>query len=211
MCNDFGNRVTYREYVEAFERQNLRVIFPPPGGAPNYPPLEEIWPTDSAPMVRAVPGGVAIEPVRWGLTPGRPKGPPVINMRSEGRAFSRGRVLVPASHFFEFTGTKSPKTRWRFTVRGADWFCFAAFMGRGEADGQPVDAFTLLTVAPGPDVARYHDRQPAILAPDQWSAWLDPAHPAGPLLGPAAEGSLVVEESPRPPGEETPAAKRRKA
>ena len=32
---------------------------------------------------------------------------------------------VPAIAFHEFTGTRSPKTRWRFTVAGAAWFCIA--------------------------------------------------------------------------------------
>jgi putative SOS response-associated peptidase YedK len=37
----------------------------------------------------------------------RGKGAPVINFRSEGRRFPKGRCLIPASHFFEFTGSKS--------------------------------------------------------------------------------------------------------
>jgi putative SOS response-associated peptidase YedK len=58
--------------------------------------------------------------LRWGFPPGRPKGVPVINFRSERRRFPVGRCLVPASHFFEFTGTKSPKTNWKFTKAGED-------------------------------------------------------------------------------------------
>src|ERR1044071_2531701 len=46
-------------------------------------------------------------------------------LRSEGRRFPVGRCLIPASHFFEFTETKSPKTKWKFTKAGEDWFCFA--------------------------------------------------------------------------------------
>jgi putative SOS response-associated peptidase YedK len=33
----------------------------------------------------------------------------------------------------------------------------------------------MLTTAPGPDVAPYHDRQVAVLAPADWLAWLGPA------------------------------------
>ena len=48
--------------------------------------------------------------LRWGFPPAKPKGPPIINFRSEGRRFPVGRCLAPASHFFEFTGKKTPKS-----------------------------------------------------------------------------------------------------
>ena len=79
--------------------------------APNLEPRDEIWPTDTASVIRAGEGGAALLQLPWGLAPGRPGGRAVINMRSEGRAFAHGRCLVPASHYYEFTGTKSPKTR----------------------------------------------------------------------------------------------------
>jgi putative SOS response-associated peptidase YedK len=63
---------------------------------------------------------------------------------------------VPASHFFEFTGTKSPKSKWKFTKAGEDWFCFAGLWRPMPEGGE---AFTLLTTEPGPDVAPIHDRQ----------------------------------------------------
>jgi putative SOS response-associated peptidase YedK len=82
---------------------------------------------------------------------------PVINFRSEGRRFPKGRCLIPASHFFEFTGSKSPKSKWKFTKADEDWFCFAG-LWRPMPDGAG-DAFTLLTTEPGPDVAPIHNRQ----------------------------------------------------
>ncbi|MEO8715987.1 MAG: SOS response-associated peptidase family protein, partial [Acetobacteraceae bacterium] len=103
------------------------------------------------------------------------------------------RCLVPASHYFEFTGAKSPKTRWRFTRAGKDWFCFAGLIGRGK-DG---DAFTLLTVAAGPDVAPYHTRQPVVLDRGAWVAWLDGSGQSEDLLTPSPAGSLHVVECPR--------------
>jgi hypothetical protein len=56
---------------------------------------------------------------------------------------------VTASHFFEFTGTKSPKTKWKFT-KADDWFCFAGLWRPMTAGGE---AFTLLTTEPSADVA----------------------------------------------------------
>jgi putative SOS response-associated peptidase YedK len=87
----------------------------------------------------------------------------VINVRSEGRRFPKGRCLIPASHFFEFTGTKSPKSKWKFTKAGEDWFCFAGLC-RPMPDGAG-EAFTLLTTEPGPDVAPIHEASLAVIVP----------------------------------------------
>ncbi len=204
MCNDFGNRVGYRDYVEAFSHIRLPMIRPGPAAAPNLEPRDEIWPTDAADIVRSVEGGVELLRMVWGWSPGRPKARVVINLRSEGRSFERGRCLVPASHYYEFTDPappegatarkKAPKTRWRFSLNAADWFCFAGLVGKGEDGGE---AFTLLTCAPGPDVEPYHDRQPVVLPRDTWSSWLAGSRPAEELLRPLPAGSLTVTEAPR--------------
>jgi len=197
MCNDFGNRISYRTYVEEFSQIRLPLLIPKPESAPNLEPRDEIWPTDPAPVIRPIEGGVALEQLQWGLAPGRPKARAVINMRSERRAFTRGRCLVPASHYYEFTGTKSPKTRWRFTRIGQDWFCFAGLIGRGDSKTGPVDAFTLLTCDAGPDAAPIHDRQPVILERDQWAAWLNGSADSRDLLRPSPAGTLSVVNAPR--------------
>ena len=120
--------------------------------------------------------------LRWGFPPPRPKSAPVINFRSEGRRFPKGRCLIPASHFFEFTGPKSPKSKWKFTKAGEDWFCFAG-LWRPMPDGAG-EAFTLLTTEPSPDVAPIHDRQMVVLDRQDWLAWLDLTLPESELLRP---------------------------
>lgn len=195
MCNAYVNKVPYRAFVEAMERLGLPLLKPGPEAAPNLAPLDPVRPTDPAPVIRAIEGGTELAFLRWGFAPGRPKAGPVINFRSEGRRFGSGRCLVPASAFYEFTGTKYPKTRWRFTLADADWFCFAGLWRAPEAGVG--ESFTLLTTAPGADVAPYHDRQPVVLAPDAWAAWLDPAADPADLLKPSPAGSLRVEEAPQ--------------
>ena len=115
----------------------------------------------------------------------------MINFRSEGRRFPFGRCLIPASHFFEFTGTKSPKTKWKFTKAGEDWFCFA---GLWRPMPQGGEAFTLLTTAPGPDVAPIHDRQMVVLERSDWSAWLELTGNEAELLRALSAGSLNIEQ-----------------
>ena len=55
------------------------------------------------------------------------------------------------------------------------------------------EAFTILTIPPGPDIAPYHDRQIAILDRADWAAWLDPSISAKAILKRLAAGSLGVE------------------
>jgi putative SOS response-associated peptidase YedK len=192
MCNNYGVTVSWTDYVDGLAQQGMTLSSPE--GAPNLAPQDSIWPTDTAPPIRPGSDGVGLELVkmRWGFRPPHAKAGPIINYRSEGRRFGPGRCLAPASWFFEYTGTKSPKSRWKFTRTGADWFCIAALWRAG--DGMWPDSFTLLTLTPGPDVARLHQRQIAILEPDQWGAWVDPRVPAESLLGPSPEGSLTAEQ-----------------
>ena len=128
MCNDYGIDIPFSLFVEAFE--TLGAPLDVSGGIPNLQPRDEIWPTERAPVILSGAAGPRLDMLTWGLPPSRPKAPVVINMRSEGRRFERGRCLIPASHFYEFTGAKSPKTRWRFTKTGEDWFCIAGITVR---------------------------------------------------------------------------------
>jgi putative SOS response-associated peptidase YedK len=190
VCNDFGNRIPYDDYRRAFSQIRVPVTFPT--AAPNLEPRDDIWPTDPAPVIRRRDDGVEILQLRWGFPPGRPKAAPIINFRSEGGRFPVGRCLVPASHFFEFTGAKPPKTKWKFTRPGEDWFCIAG-LWRPMPDG-PGAAFTILTTEPGPDVAPIHDRQVVVLDRADWLAWLDLTRPEAELLRPLPVGSLLVEQ-----------------
>jgi putative SOS response-associated peptidase YedK len=186
MCNDYANHVPWSAYVEAFSDIKLPVVLPK--AALNLEPRDDIWPTDVAPIVRLAPAGVEIAQIRWGFRAPRPKAPPVINFRSEGRRFERGRCLVPASWFYEFRGAKAPKEKWKFTKTGDDWFCFAG-LWRPANDRGP-EAFTLLTTEPGRDVAPVHNRQMVVLDRADWATWLDASEPAAHLLRALPEGSL---------------------
>lgn len=86
--------------------------------------------------------------------------------------------------------TKSPKTKWRFTKVGEDWFCFAG-LWRPMPDGGA--AFTLLTTDPSADVAPIHDRQMVILERAVWSAWLEETGNEKEVLQALPAGSLAVE------------------
>ena len=194
MCNLYSNKVAPDAIARAFEQLGMSLQFPE--GRPNIEPRDEIRITDTAPIVRWSGGEGAAEFVqrRWSW-PG-PGGKPVYNFRSDGREFGAGRCLIVADGFYEFTTPSEPradkrKDRWRFTMAGRDWFAIAGLCRTGESG----EAFTMLTTEPGPDVAPYHNRQVALLAPEDWRAWLDGSGPARDLLGPCPAGTLEVEKA----------------
>jgi putative SOS response-associated peptidase YedK len=202
MCNLFENTVSFADLVRAFGNAGRPVLKPEPAAAPNWPLFEAVRPTDPAPVVRPCGEGCEVLQLRWGFLSDRPqasprKAPPVTNFRSEGRRFTnaddRGRCLIPATAFYEFTGSRSPKTRWRFTEAGQPWFCLAG-LWRRYADG--AERFTLLTTEPGPDMAPYHNRQVALVPRQAWAGWLSGA-PEADILEPGPAGTLkVVQDSP---------------
>jgi putative SOS response-associated peptidase YedK len=178
MCNEFRFEDSLADILEAFRELDMPLSWA--GGAPNVEPRPSIRPTDPAYILTGKDGGAELSQMRWGF-PG-PRGP-VINFRSEGRSFGRGRCLVPASGFFEFTGATAPKSKWEFNAAGGGFLAIAGLIRD--------DRFTLLTCPPGADIAPYHDRQIVILPRSDWAAWLDTSRPA-PAFGPLPAGSLKV-------------------
>jgi putative SOS response-associated peptidase YedK len=188
VCNDYGNHIPYSDYLGAFSQTRIPVRWPK--AAPNLEPREDIWPTDRAPVIRRLEDGTnEFAELRWGFPPARPKGAPIINFRSVASRLAAASFLRLT---YEFTGSKSPKTKWKFTKAGDDWFCFAG-LWRPMPDGSG-EAFTILTTQPGPDVAPIHDRQVVVLDGADWQAWLDLTRSESELLSPLPAGSLVVEQ-----------------
>lgn len=189
MCNNYEARRNYREFVNALEKTRYPLLHPAPGAAPNLEPQPNVRPTDVTTVIRAHEDGASSEllSLKWGFSPPRPKAGPVINFRSEGRKFGAGRCVAPASAFFEYTGAKYPKTRWRVTLAGESWFGLGGWTRPGE------QGFTLLTCAPGPDIATVHDRQMVVIRPADFGAWLDPETDPAPFMQPLPAGSLSIE------------------
>src|SRR3954465_11444498 len=193
MCNLYTQNKAPDEIAALFRERQMPLRFPE--GVPNLQ-ARDICITDPAPIVRMAAGGEAAFALvirRWSW-PG-PGGRPVYNFRSDGREFATGRCLIIADGFYEFTepaeSGKKRKDKWLFTRAGEPWFCIAGIWRAAPDIGE---AFTMLTTAPGPDIAPYHDRQVAVLDRAGWAAWLAPAVSAKPLLAPLPAGSLTVEQ-----------------
>lgn len=190
MCNDYRLEVDIATIAEDFEDLKIKITFSE--GVPNVAPRADIKITDTAPIVRSLERGAGDFVQRRWSWPG-PSGKPVYNFRSEGREFGSGRCLIVADGFYEFTTPEDPKKKrkdkWLFTKKGERLFCIAGIWRPHPHVGE---AFTMLTLEPGPDVAPYHDRQIAVLDREQWADWLDPSIPARDVLRTLPAGSLEV-------------------
>ncbi len=191
MCSQYQMKLPLYVVETSFSHTRFPLRFPE--GRPNFEPRTQITIGDAAPIVTLEGDAAAMLalPFSWK----GPGGRPVFNFRSDGRRFDGARrCLVPASAFFEFTDPQpgqKRKTRWRFSMRGSEWFWMAGIVRDG--------GFALLTTTPGDDVAPYHDRQVVLLRPDEGPDWLALSRPETDLLQPAPNGSLEVERDFPPP------------
>jgi putative SOS response-associated peptidase YedK len=100
-----------------------------------------------------------------------------------------------ADGFYEFTDPEDPekkrKDKWLFTKKEEPIFCIAGIWRETPEVGE---AFTMLTMQPGHDIAPYHDRQIVILDRSAWADWLDPSVSAKSLIKPLLPSTLQVEQ-----------------
>jgi putative SOS response-associated peptidase YedK len=148
-------------------------------------PNLDVRPTQPVPIVVAEH---TLEVAKWGLVPSWSHDAKVdystFNARAEGidtkPAFRRPlvakRCLIPASAFFEWTGARGHKTKYRIARRDGDMLGFAGLYDTWRSrDGHELKTCTIITTTPNAVMAPIHTRMPVILLPDQEEAWLDPA------------------------------------
>lgn len=190
MCNDYEQHVAWAEYKRLMQEIALEISTQQ--NELDLRQADDIRIGDDGPVMRKFGEEVELVSMRFGLPPPKPKAAPIFNFRSEGRSFAKSkRCLVPASAFYEFTGSKYPKTKHRFSLNDAPFMAIASLWREGEGNQPP--AFTMLTTEPGPDVAPIHNRQVVVLRPEHWRHWLELSKPEGELLRPLPAGSLRTE------------------
>lgn len=188
MCNDYEQHVAYADYQAAIRAAG--VTTPASESAADLPQADDIRIGDMSPVLRAAGNGGELILMRFGWPPPRPKAPPTFNFRSDGRHFDKSqRCVVVLSGFFEFTGSKSPKTKHRLSLKGSPVMGIA---GLWSEDPDGTLSFTMLTTEPGPDIAPIHDRQVCVLRPEDWGHWLFLTRPEAELLRPLPAGTLDV-------------------
>ena len=148
--------------------------------------------------------------LRWGLVPFWAKdvkiGARMINARAETvqekpafrAAFRSRRCLIPANGWFEWkrTGpTGGGKQPYFLALESGSALSFAALWEQWGRDGQHLETFTIITTEASPALSDIHDRQPAVVDPDDYTDWLDPGTPAETLqeiIGTPHEGPYEI-------------------
>lgn len=150
-------------------------------------PRWNVAPTQSVPLVRVVDGVRRLGLARWGLVPSWARdatgGPRAINARAETvatkstfrAAFQRRRCVVPASGWFEWRRSETPRQPFYFSAASGGPLAFAALWERWRdpAGGEVVDTCAIVTCAPNALAARVHDRMPVVLGQRAAATWLD--------------------------------------
>jgi len=98
-------------------------------------------------------------------------------------AFRSTRCLIPADGYYEWT--KSPadggKDPWHIFLRDHEPFSFAGLWAHNKA--LDITSCTIITGPAEQPVSQLHDRQPIMLDPAVYDAWLDPQTPAENVKG----------------------------
>ncbi|MDB5583963.1 MAG: hypothetical protein JWR80_9139 [Bradyrhizobium sp.] len=124
----------------------------------------------------------------WGLKPKSLDDRPFRFVRAEGRTFPSHRCLIPASEFHITTA----KRRYKFGLEDGNWFYLAGIWRPATRDWP--ESYAIVTIEANPDVARYQDRQGAVLLRRQRMDWLDATVTEDELLRPLPSRSFDVAE-----------------
>jgi putative SOS response-associated peptidase YedK len=187
----------------------IRAKFSVPS-VPEFAPSADWRPTHHAPIVRrAADDARECVLARWGLVPDWAPdlkfGNRCINARSETvarlpafrGAFRKRHCLVPVNAFFEWSGEKGHRLKWRIRLRDEPLFALAGLWERWQDrdHGEVVTSYTIITCAANAAIAPLHDRMPVIVREADYARWLDASADGQPLLTPFAEAAMRIEEA----------------
>lgn len=142
-----------------------------------------------------------LEFFKWGLVPSWAKDPAIgnrmINARAETvaekpsfrNALKKRRCVILADGFYEWRADGKRKTPIHIRFESQKPFMIAGLWETWRDEhGVVIPTCTILTTAPNPFMAQYHDRMPVILPPERVEEWLSPdareASQLAPLLVP---------------------------
>jgi putative SOS response-associated peptidase YedK len=198
MCGRFVVARTVGEIQTIFEADDI--VGEMPGISYNVAPTQPIAIIVDRAFEKALDGSPLgelsreIHSARWGLVPRWAKSPtdhaPLINGRIESilekpsfkDSVVRRRCVIPASGYYEWhvaaDGTKQPfyitaGTDGMFALAGLyEWWSDPAKDAKDPS--RWLLSATTLTKHTAPELAHIHDRNPVLLSPDTFEAWLDP-------------------------------------
>ena len=185
MCGRITQRRTPDEYVG-------EIGWPLADGMDLAGPPSYNVPPGTTPLVlhRLPDSRFHVDRVHWGYRPdwAASKGmPPAINARLEkaagGRFFGplwrKGRIIVPADGWYEWTGAAGQKQPWHIRLASDTPMFLAAIANLpGAAQTGPGFGFAIVTAAADAGMVDVHDRRPVVFSAQDANLWLDPDLPA---------------------------------
>ena len=163
-------------------------------------PRYNVCPTNSVAVVTSDAGQRRLRMMRWGFLPHWYKsptdGPLIINARADTVAVKPAfrdairsrRCLIPASGFYEWSaGAAGARLPWHITRADGVPMAVAGLW----QDWGDLATCAMVTTEAGPNLTHVHDREPVILAPQDWPLWLgETGHGAATLMHATAAGVL---------------------
>lgn len=166
MCGRFALTVTPADVQALFGYEEM----------PNFPPRENIAPTDPVAVITLENGKRHFRLMRWGLMPSWVKEtenfPTLFNARSETiatkpafrSAARHRRCLIPADWFYEWAHHGKTKTPFRIMRKDHKVFAMAGLWETYiHPNGSEIDTATIVTTDANGTVSALHNRMPVIL------------------------------------------------
>lgn len=173
MCGRFQLSVKGKQISERFNVEVFDEMYKP---TYNAAPSQKL-----AVIINTEPGKLNF--FKWGLIPFWAKDPRIgnklINTRAETitekpafkNALIKRRCLVPANGFYEWR--KSDKTPFRIFLKTDELFAMAGIWETWkDAEGRPINSFSIITTTPNAIMEKLHNRMPVILSPENEADWL---------------------------------------
>ena len=145
-----------------------------------------VAPGSDRPLLHVVDGALVVDDVHWGYrsawAEASGKIPVAINTRLEKITnrywkplLKKGRAIVPAAGWYEWTGEKGQKQPWHIhRIDGEPLYLAALANFALDTEATSLNGFTVVTADAQAGMVDVHDRRPVVLSAADAALWLDP-------------------------------------
>lgn len=167
-------------------------------------PSDDIRPTQTVACIASDGERLYQLNTHWGIKPGWAKRL-IINAQAEtvaskktfARAFAEHRCLVPCSGWYEWRDEGGPhKQKYYFTHRDGEPLYMAGIWYPAR-EGETSPALVTLTTQPSELCARYHNRMPQLILPEEVSFWFGSVQGLPESFHRDVDIDLAVDKAPR--------------
>ncbi|TGK41275.1 SOS response-associated peptidase family protein [Leptospira andrefontaineae] len=177
MCGRYSLNAELSQIIEQFSlRHDLERI------EREYRPEKEVFPGSTPPVIVSEEGNLTMQRLHWNYK--FPKYDATPNARFEKldivpewkNAIKVNRCLIPATTYWEWKRYEilNKQDRYELMFSERKLVAFAGLtLSQEKGDGQTIRKFVTITFPANKKVSEVHDRQPAIIQPINYEAWLN--------------------------------------